>query len=145
MQGILLLMVYSCQILLYIVLLFGSLVYLTITRPDIAYIIYVVSKFVVSPTFVHWVVVLHILWYLYGTVFHSLLLPFTSSLELHAYSDVDHDNDLTDRRYVTGFYIFLGDFLVSWKSKKQYIIYQSSTEAEYCAMTSTTKKIVWLH
>jgi hypothetical protein len=61
MQGILLLMVYSCQILLYIVLLFGSLVYLTITRPDIAYIIYVVSKFVVSPTFVHWVVVLHIL------------------------------------------------------------------------------------
>jgi len=137
-------MVYSCQILLYIVLLFESLVYLTITRPDIAYVNYVVSKFVVSPTSVHWAAILCILRYLYGTVFQSLLFPFTYSLELHAYFDVDHDNDLTDRRYVTGFYIFLGNFFISCKSKKQSIISQSSTEVEYCAMTSTTKKIVWL-
>jgi hypothetical protein len=137
-------MVYSCQILLYIVLLFESLVYLTITRPDIAYVNYVVSKFVVSPTSVYWAAILCILRYLYGTVFQSLLFPFTYFLELHAYFDVDHDNDLTDRRYVTGFYIFLGNFLISCKSKKQSIISQSSTEVEYCAMTSTTKKIVWL-
>jgi len=66
-------------------------------------------------------------------------------LELRAYSDADHGNDPTDRKYVTGFCIFLGDSLISWKSKKQSIVSQSSTEAEYCAMTSTTKEIVWLH
>jgi hypothetical protein len=42
----------------------GSLVYLTITRPDIAYIVYVVSQFIASPTTVHWTTVLCILQYL---------------------------------------------------------------------------------
>ena len=61
-----------------------------------------------------------------------------------AYSDADHDSDPTDRKSVTGFYIFLGDFFISWKSKKQSIVSHSSAEAEYHAMTSTTKEIVWL-
>jgi len=65
-------------------------------------------------------------------------------LELRAYSDADHSSDPTDRKSVTGFCIFLGDSLISWKSKKQSIVSQSSTEAEYRVMTSTTKEIVWL-
>jgi hypothetical protein len=44
--------------------------------------------------------------YLRGTVFQSLLLPSTSSLKLLACSDANHDNDLTDRKSVTGFCIF---------------------------------------
>jgi hypothetical protein len=63
---------------------------------------------------------------------------------LHAYSDADHGSDPTDRISVTEFCIFLGDSLISWKSKKQSIVSQLSTEAEYRAMTSTTKEIVWL-
>jgi hypothetical protein len=65
-------------------------------------------------------------------------------LELRAYSDVDYGSDPTDRKSVTEFCIFLGDSLIFWKSKKQSIVSQSSTEAEYRAMTSTTKEIVWL-
>jgi len=65
-------------------------------------------------------------------------------LELCAYSDADHGSDPTDRKSIGGFCIFLGDSLISWKSKKQSIISQSSIEAEYRAMTSTTKEIVWL-
>jgi hypothetical protein len=122
----------------------GSLVYLTINHPDIEYVVHVVSQFVGSPTTIHWTVVLRILRYLRGTVFQSLLLSSTSSLELCAYSDVDHGSDPTDLKSVTGFCIFLDDSLISWKSKKQSIVSQSSTEAEYCVMTSTTKEIVWL-
>ena len=88
------------------------------TRPDIAYVIHVVGQFVASSTIVHWAAVLHILRYLWGIVFQSLLLSSTFSLELHAYSDADHDNDPTDHKSVTGFCIFLGDSLISWKSKK---------------------------
>ncbi|KAI9176695.1 hypothetical protein LWI28_006032 [Acer negundo] len=47
----------------------GSLVYLTITRPNIAYAVHIVSQFVASPTSVHWAAVLHILRYLQGTIF----------------------------------------------------------------------------
>jgi len=39
----------------------GSLVYLTITHPDIAYVVYIVSQFVAFPTTVHWAAVFCIL------------------------------------------------------------------------------------
>ena len=120
------------------------MVYFTITSSDIAYVVHVVSQFVASPTTVHWVVVLRILRYLRGTAFQSLPLSYTSSLELRAYFDANYVNDPTDRKSVTDFCIFLGDYLISWKSKKQLVVYLSSTEAEYHAMTSTTKEIVLL-
>jgi len=91
----------------------GSLVYLTITHPDISYAIHVVSQFVTFPTTVHWTTVLRILRYLWGTVLQSLLLSSTSSLELRAYFDADHGSDPTYRKSVTGFCIFLGDSLIS--------------------------------
>jgi len=91
----------------------GSLVYLTITRPDIAYVVHVVSQFVASPTTVHLAVVLRILRYIRGTVFQSLLLSSTSFLELRAYSDADYDSDPTYHKSVTSFRIFLGDSLIS--------------------------------
>jgi hypothetical protein len=122
----------------------GSLIYLTITHPVIEYDVHVVSQFVASLTNVHWATVFYILRYFQSTVFQSLLLSSTSSLELRAYSNADHGSDPTDRKSVTGFYIFLGDSLISWKSKKQSIVSQSSSEAEYRAMTSTTKEAIWL-
>ncbi|GKD33069.1 uncharacterized mitochondrial protein-like protein [Tanacetum coccineum] len=122
----------------------GSLIYLTVTRPNISYAVHNVSQFVSAPTTIHWAVVLHILRYLRGTQFQTLLFPFTSSLDLRAYCDFDWAGDVVSRKSTTRFCIFLGDSLISWKSKKQDVLSKSSTEAEYRAMTVTTSEIVWL-
>ncbi|XP_050238109.1 uncharacterized mitochondrial protein AtMg00810-like [Mercurialis annua] len=61
-----------------------SLIYLTITRPDIAYAVHIVSQFITSPTTVHWDDVIRILSYLRSIQFQTLLLSSTSSLELQS-------------------------------------------------------------
>ena len=65
-------------------------------------------------------------------------------MELRAFSDADWAGNSTDRKSTTGFCVFLGDFLISWKSRKQSVVSRSSVEAEYRAMATTTVEIVWL-
>ncbi|KAJ9547397.1 hypothetical protein OSB04_019940 [Centaurea solstitialis] len=77
--------------------LVGSLVYLTVTRPDIAYAVHTVSQFMSAPCSDHYAAVLRILWYLKGTMFHGLFFSSTSSLILRGFSDADCDSDITDR------------------------------------------------
>uniref|UniRef100_A0A2N9GZL8 Integrase catalytic domain-containing protein n=1 Tax=Fagus sylvatica TaxID=28930 RepID=A0A2N9GZL8_FAGSY len=85
----------------------GSLVYLTVTRPDIAHAVHLVSQFLAAPHSTHYAVVIHILRYIKGTMFHGLHFSAHSTLDLCAYSDADWAGDPTDHRSTTGFYMGL--------------------------------------
>ena len=98
--------------------LVGSLIYLTVTRPDISYVVHVVSQFMATSRSPHYAVVLRILRYLKCTIFNGLHFSSHSSLTLQAYSDADWAGDPTDRRSTTEYCFLLGDSLISWKSKK---------------------------
>jgi len=93
--------------------LVGSLVYLTVTRPDIAYVVHVVSQFMSAPRSSHFSAVLRILRYIKGTMFHGLHFAANSSLVLSGYSDADWAGDPTNRRSTTGYCFFLGTSLIS--------------------------------
>jgi len=93
--------------------LVGSLVYLTVTRPDIAHAVHVVSQYLAAPRTTRYAAVLRILRYVKGTIFQGLHFPFNSSLELKGYSDSDWAGDPTDRRSTTGYCFFLGDSIIS--------------------------------
>ncbi|XP_028120650.1 uncharacterized protein LOC114317998 [Camellia sinensis] len=122
--------------------LVGCLVYLIVTHPDFAYVVHVVSQFVYTPRSSHWVALVRILYYLHGTIFQGLLLSCTSSLELVAYADTDCAGDLSDYKSTSGCCLFLGDSLISWKSKKQTIVARSTAQAEYHAMVHATAEVV---
>ena len=124
--------------------LVGSLIYLTITRPDISYAVHIVSKFMQCPRHFHLSAVKRIIRYILGTPSRGLFFPATSSLELQAYSDADWAGCPDTRKSITGWCTFLGNALISWKCKKQNRVSKSSTEAEYRAMSAACSEIIWL-
>ncbi|KAL0549422.1 hypothetical protein IC582_013904 [Cucumis melo] len=125
--------------------LVGSLIYLTVTRPDIAYAVHIVSQFMAAPRTIHFTAVLRILRYVKGTLGHGLQFSSQSSLVLSGYSDADWAGDPTDRRSKIGYCFYLGDSLICWRSKKHNVVSRSSTELEYRALADTTAEQLWLH
>ncbi|XP_071686704.1 secreted RxLR effector protein 161-like [Rutidosis leptorrhynchoides] len=116
----------------------GKLNYLTLTRPDIAFPVSVVSQFLSSPRTSHWDAVTHILKYLKGTPGRGLLYQNCGHHTIEGFSDADYNGDPATKRSTTGYCVFVGGNLVSWKSKKQNVVSRSSAESEYRAMAQTT-------
>lgn len=73
----------------------------------------------------------------------GLFFPAQTSLSLQAFSDSDCGN-YPDTRSISGFYVQLGEALISWRSKKQSLVVRSIVEAEYRAMAPCCCEIVWL-
>ncbi|GKV50750.1 hypothetical protein SLEP1_g57446 [Rubroshorea leprosula] len=124
--------------------LVGSLVYLTTTRPDIAYALHIVSQLMAAPHFTCYTAMLCIICYIKGTLFHGLHFSTNSSPVLRAYSDADWACDPSNHRSTTSYYLFLGNSLISWWSKKQTIPSHSLAEAEYIALGDITSKLLSL-
>ncbi|KAL2231035.1 UNVERIFIED_CONTAM: Retrovirus-related Pol polyprotein from transposon RE2, partial [Sesamum indicum] len=74
----------------------------------------------------------------------GLFFPSLNSLQLQAFCDADWGACLDSRCSLTGFAIFLGPALISWKTKKQSTVSRSSVEAEYHSMATTSCKLQWI-
>jgi hypothetical protein len=121
-----------------------SLPYLTATRPDIQISICLCTRFQASPRTSHWQVVKRILRYFRHTPDFGLWYFTSSSLALHGFSDTNFVECRLDMKSTSRTGQFLGSSLVSWSSRKQSSVAQSTTEAEYVAAASCCSQLLWI-
>ncbi|KAL5812189.1 hypothetical protein ACOSQ3_027139 [Xanthoceras sorbifolium] len=88
--------------------LVGKLNYLTVTRPDIAYSVSVVSQFMSSPTVHHWAALEQILCYLKGAPGRGILYANHGHTHIECFSDADWAGSKVDRRSTSGYCVFVG-------------------------------------
>ena len=123
----------------------GSLVYvMTASRPDLCYIITMLSQYMSNPTKANLNLAKHVLRYLKGTLFYDLKFH-KANMKLIGYCDSDWDTSC-DRRSITGYCYHLNSYgpIISWRSKKQSVVALSSCEAEYIALTSAIQEAKFL-
>ena len=87
---------------------------------------------------------LHVLQYLRTEPALGIFLNNSPTYDLLAYCDADWASCSHTRKSVSGFVIFLGNTLISWKSKKQATVSLSSAEAEYRSLRRLTAELSWL-
>lgn len=124
--------------------LVGRLIYLSATRPDLAYAVHTLSQFMQRPTQDHWDATLRVVRYLKGSPGQGILLKSDCQFQLTAWCDSDWGGCPITRRSLTGWLVQLGDSLISWKSKKQDVVSRSSAEAEYWAMVEALCEPKWI-
>ncbi|GJT83384.1 ribonuclease H-like domain-containing protein [Tanacetum coccineum] len=109
----------------------GGLQYLTFTRPDLSYAVQQIFLYMHDPREPHLAALKRILRYVQGTLDLGLHLYASSTTSLVGYTDVDWAGCPSTRRSTSGYYVFLGDNLLSWSAKRQHTLSCSSAEAEY--------------
>lgn len=116
------------------------------TRPDIAYSVAVLSKYLNKPCISHLYAALRVVKYLNSTKYLGIRYkrdPF-KALELEAYSDSDWAGDIDTRRSQSGTILMLAGGPVHWISSVQHVVSLSSAEAEVIALKQTVKETLWL-
>ncbi|XP_060959182.1 secreted RxLR effector protein 161-like [Cannabis sativa] len=125
----------------------GSLMYVMVcTRPDLAYSLSIVSRFIGDPGQEHWSALKWILRYVKGSLDIGLTFgnKSNSQEELTGFVDSDYAGSIDTRKSLTGYAFTVLGGCVSWKSNLQKVVALSSTEVEYMAATKAVKEAIWL-
>ncbi|GJX00757.1 retrovirus-related pol polyprotein from transposon TNT 1-94 [Tanacetum coccineum] len=122
----------------------GGLMYLTATRPDIAFATFVCVHYLARTTVKHLKEVKRIFQYLRRTYNMGLWYPKDSGFDLIAYSDVEHIGCHDDCKSMLGGLQFLGEKLVCWSSKKQDYIAMSTAKTVYVSLSACCAQVIWM-
>ncbi|GJX72941.1 hypothetical protein Tco_0311536 [Tanacetum coccineum] len=123
----------------------GSIIYdVRCTRPDVAFAQNMTSRFQKNPGELHWTAVKNIQKYLRST--NDMFLVYGGDikreLRVACYTNAGYLTVVDDTKSQTGYVFVLNGGVVDWKSIKQSIHTNSSTEAEYVAASNASKEAV---
>ncbi|XP_074373465.1 secreted RxLR effector protein 161-like [Apium graveolens] len=122
---------------------YGSLMYAMLcTRPDICFVVGMVSRYQSNPRHEYWSTVKIILKYLHRTKEYMLVYKSSDLLPL-GYTDSDFQTDKNKRKSTSGCVFTLGGGAVIWRSVKQKCITDSTMETEYVAASEAVKEPIW--
>ncbi|XP_031273161.1 secreted RxLR effector protein 161-like [Pistacia vera] len=125
--------------------LVGRLMYLSHTRPNLAYALSVVSQFIHNPGEQHMNAVTRILRYLEHAPGKGILFTKNKDYQnVNAYTDADWARVVADRRSTSGYFTFVGGNLVTWRSKKQNVVARLSAEAKFRGIALGICEALWL-
>ncbi|CAL2255656.1 unnamed protein product [Prunus armeniaca] len=122
----------------------GSLMYLIATRPDLMFIVSLISRYMERPTEIHLQAAKRVLRYLKGTLSFGVFYKKGGKGELVGYTDSDYAGDQDDRRSTSSYMFMTGSGAISWSSRKQPVVSLSTTEAEFISAASSTFQAVWM-
>ncbi|GMF35814.1 unnamed protein product [Phytophthora fragariaefolia] len=125
--------------------LIGCLLYITTcTRPDVAFVVTQLSRFLGNPGLQHWKAAIRVLRYLKSTREHGIVYQGSSGkVTVEAFTDADWGSNTDDRRSVSGVMVMVGNGPVVFKSKYQRTVALSSAEAEYMALILCVQEVLW--
>ncbi|XP_031281718.1 secreted RxLR effector protein 161-like [Pistacia vera] len=124
--------------------LVGKLIYLSHTRPDIAFAVSVVSQDMHSPKEAHLEAMYKILRYLKGFSSRGLFFKKNASKEVEVFTDADWVGSTEDRRSTIGYCTFVFGNLVTWGSKKHNVVAINSVEVEFRVIAQGICEVLWL-
>ncbi|MBW0489425.1 hypothetical protein O181_029140 [Austropuccinia psidii MF-1] len=124
----------------------GSINYLAHhTRPDMLFTVNQLYKHSTKPKQFHWNALKHLLCYLNGTKDKCLVYKKQSIKETSTgWADSDFANDNEDGKSISGYVILAFGNPIFWLIKKQSVVAQSTTEAEYITMNVCSKQLQWI-
>ncbi|KAA0040718.1 integrase [Cucumis melo var. makuwa] len=124
--------------------LVGSLMYLTATRPDILFVVSMLSRFMTNPKRSHWEAGKRVLRYILGTINFGIYYNKVSESVLFGFCDSDWGGNVDDHKSKSGYVFSIGSGVFPWTSKKQSVVALSTTEAEYISLVAAGCQALWL-
>ncbi|GJZ86625.1 hypothetical protein Tco_0658235 [Tanacetum coccineum] len=116
---------------------------MTCSRPDIAYVVGRLGRHISSPSKEHWDAVNRVFKYLKQTMDYGLEYSRDPSV-LEGYTDASWMIDQEDYASTSEWIFTLGEGAVSWGSKKQSCLTDSTMTTEFVALASCCKEVEWL-
>jgi len=114
------------------------------TRPDIAFFVGVLGRYLSNPGLQHWKIVKRVMCYLKRTKGYMLTYQKSDNLEIIGYSDSDFAECQDSKRSTSGYIYMLVGGAISWKYAKQTLVASSTMAAKFIACFEASNHGIWL-